>query len=139
MLSKKKLVFGLFMGSVVFLSACGKSDKESCGNGTCESGETAASCAADCSEETAEGCGNNTCDDGESFASCPADCSGLCAGEADAAFGSGLSGDGAWSDAECAGVAQNSACVSAGMAGAGLFVGARRMAPPVRRWRIAPG
>ncbi|MDP7040082.1 MAG: hypothetical protein QGI45_13055, partial [Myxococcota bacterium] len=95
MLSKKKLVFGLFMGSFVCLSACGKADKASCGNGTCESGETAESCAADCSEEPSESCGDGTCDADESFASCPADCSVLCAGEAYATFSAGLADDGA--------------------------------------------
>ena len=121
MLLKRNIVFCLFMGSFVCLSACGKADKASCGNGTCESGETAESCAADCSEEPSESCGDGTCDADESFASCPADCSGLCAGEADATFSAGLADDGAWSAEECAGLEQNSACVSAGMAGAGVI------------------
>ena len=40
-----------------------------CGNGTCNAGETPASCAVDC------GCGNGICDNGESLWSCPYDCS----------------------------------------------------------------
>lgn len=42
---------------------------DSCGNGTCDEGETAESCPADCNL-----CGNGTCDQGESRTSCPADC-----------------------------------------------------------------
>jgi hypothetical protein len=120
MLLKRDFVFCLFIGGFVLLSGCGKSDKESCGNGTCESGETATSCAADCSEEAGDVCGDGSCDDGESFAACPADCSGLCTGESDVAFGAGLLGDGAWSATDCMGLVQNSACVSAGMVGAGV-------------------
>jgi hypothetical protein len=44
-----------------------------CGNGTCDAGETPASCPGDC---TAGGCGNGTCDAGETPASCPGDCEG---------------------------------------------------------------
>ncbi|HSN25369.1 MAG TPA: hypothetical protein VLT45_03765 [Kofleriaceae bacterium] len=39
-----------------------------CGNGTCETGETASSCAADCHV-----CGNDVCEAGEET-SCPKDC-----------------------------------------------------------------
>jgi len=42
-----------------------------CGNGTCDVGETHTSCAADCPAVT---CGNGTCDTGETHATCPADC-----------------------------------------------------------------
>ena len=45
-----------------------------CGNGACEGGETAASCAADCAGPTGPVCGNGTCEGGETLLGCPADC-----------------------------------------------------------------
>jgi len=47
----------------------------SCGNGTCDPGETTTSCSADC---TAPACGDGTCHDPETIASCPADCHPVC-------------------------------------------------------------
>jgi hypothetical protein len=47
--------------------------KPVCGNGKCETGETAQSCAADCSSSPV--CGNGTCETGETAQSCPKDCS----------------------------------------------------------------
>ncbi|MBI2082479.1 MAG: DUF4215 domain-containing protein [Deltaproteobacteria bacterium] len=41
-----------------------------CPNGVCESGENNANCAADCPTS----CGNGACDPGETNATCPADC-----------------------------------------------------------------
>lgn len=43
-----------------------------CGNGKCDSGESAASCKADCAPPPT--CGNGTCDPGEGAVSCAADC-----------------------------------------------------------------
>jgi hypothetical protein len=46
-----------------------------CGNGTCDAGETYATCPEDCP------CGNGTCDAGETYATCPEDClcgNGIC-------------------------------------------------------------
>lgn len=44
-----------------------------CGNGSCETGETSASCPADCHTAAAPVCGNHVCELGESSL-CPADC-----------------------------------------------------------------
>ncbi len=49
-----------------------------CGDGTCDSGESMATCPADCTS-TGPTCGDGTCDPAESPATCPADCkSGGC-------------------------------------------------------------
>jgi cysteine-rich repeat protein len=49
-----------------------------CGNGTCELGETATGCPADCTD----GCGDGTCAEAEDQFGCPADCGavGIAAG-----------------------------------------------------------
>ncbi len=79
-----------------------------CGNGTCEPGEDAASCPADCGGGGTEGCGNGSCAGDESCTSCPADC-GNCPGpvcgnglqEADEACDDGNTADGDSCSADC--------------------------------------
>ena len=45
----------------------------SCGNGTCDLGETEANCPQDCNKSGAV-CGNGFCEEGETASSCPQDC-----------------------------------------------------------------
>lgn len=58
------------------LPGCGSEDDDTnspvCGNGTCEAGENATTCAADC--PSAPVCGDGTCSAGETTGSCPGDC-----------------------------------------------------------------
>ncbi len=68
-----------------------------CGNGTCESGETASNCASDCG--TPANCGNGTCESGETAASCPIDCGSGGGHFCDSHCGS--SGNGCYCDASC--------------------------------------
>src|SRR5262245_40927882 len=80
----KTIVKFSFLSLIVLASACASRDggdegpgtpPASCGDDTCSSGETHASCPADCTAPTA--CDNDgTCDGGEDNASCPADCAG---------------------------------------------------------------
>ena len=55
-----------------------KDPSVTCGNGTCESGETCQTCKKDCG--ACGTCGNNTCEYGENCESCTQDC-GTCAPE----------------------------------------------------------
>jgi hypothetical protein len=62
-----------------------------CGNFVCESGESNATCPGDCPPATT--CGNFVCESGETQVSCPTDCSpttsscaGLCGGSADTCY-----------------------------------------------------
>ena len=45
-----------------------------CGDGKCDTGETAASCPKDCGTTTPPVCGDGKCDAGETAANCPKDC-----------------------------------------------------------------
>lgn len=54
------------IGKVCAFSQC---VPPTCGNGTCDSGESASSCPGDC-----PACGNGTCQKGENNHICPADC-----------------------------------------------------------------
>jgi hypothetical protein len=58
---------------------CGPPQPTTCGDGTCNGGETCATCPADCGAcpPPPPTCGNGTCDGTETCASCPADC-GVC-------------------------------------------------------------
>lgn len=51
----------------------GQCSGPNCGNGLCQSGETCATCAADCGNC----CGNGVCQGGETCTTCPGDC-GAC-------------------------------------------------------------
>ncbi|MBF0492501.1 MAG: hypothetical protein HQM15_06950 [Deltaproteobacteria bacterium] len=54
-------------------STCTLTVTPSCGNGTCDPGETYASCPADCPAPLPV-CGDGTCNGTETHATCPADC-----------------------------------------------------------------
>jgi len=56
-----------------FPKDCGGSTGPVCGDGSCDGGETAATCPADCGT-TGSVCGDGACDAGETAATCPADC-----------------------------------------------------------------
>lgn len=68
--------FGSDGGIVGTDSSSPNPEASSCGNGTCDDGETCETCSADCG--LCPGCGDGTCDNGETCSSCPQDC-GSCA------------------------------------------------------------
>jgi hypothetical protein len=59
---------------------CGGSSGPVCGNGTCESGESASNCSKDCGGSSSM-CPNGKCEAGETEASCPQDCKLGCYGD----------------------------------------------------------
>ncbi|MFH1531259.1 MAG: trypsin-like serine protease [Pseudomonadota bacterium] len=59
--------------SGAYPKACGTGPV--CGDGSCDAGETASSCPADCGT-VGPICGDGSCDAGETATSCPADCGG---------------------------------------------------------------
>jgi V8-like Glu-specific endopeptidase len=90
-----------------------------CPSGTCDNGETAATCPQDCGG-TAVTCPNGTCDNGETAATCPDDCTattGDCQTCVDGACGSQLNTCGASQACvdlyNCIGDCQDQACADA--------------------------
>lgn len=61
-----------------YAAVCGAAAK--CGNGKCESGETATNCKADCGGSSSA-CPNGTCESGETEVNCPQDCKLGCYGD----------------------------------------------------------
>lgn len=60
------------IGAGETVGTCRNRQTAVCGNGMCEAGETAASCASDCAQSAV--CGNGVCEGGETPATCGADC-----------------------------------------------------------------
>lgn len=60
------------IGGVTYYNCCTyvRTCDASCGDGSCDSGETASNCPSDCTT-----CGDNLCTGAETLASCPGDCS----------------------------------------------------------------
>lgn len=67
----KRTVIGLCL---VLLSGCGGSEGPACGDGVCEFGENAATCAVDCQMS----CGDGLCTGGENARTCDSDCPAQC-------------------------------------------------------------
>jgi len=64
---------------------CASAVEPTCGDGSCDKGETCWQCPSDCGSCVADGksgpkCGDGSCDDDETCASCPSDC-GPCGGK----------------------------------------------------------
>ncbi len=76
-IGEDRAVFGLLFA----MTTCGTEKKcleaevtsPVCGDGKCDEGETAASCAKDCGK-TGPVCGNESCEEGETPSTCPQDC-----------------------------------------------------------------
>ena len=75
------LILLLVVGTLFYLLTRG----DPCGNGTCDPGETFATCGPDCPSH----CGDGTCGPGETPSSCPGDC-----GETPPSCGDGVCGPG---------------------------------------------
>lgn len=89
-----------------------------CGDGTCEEGETTASCAADC-PASGPVCDDGTCNEGESTATCASDCpasacgNGLCEaeeGETTESCSTDCLGGGSCGDGTCQGTESIESC-----------------------------
>lgn len=84
---KKQTCLWLGLIGVLAMFGCDESDdtpeenkpaEAVCGNGTCEAGETAASCAQDCVTQSGDACGDGVCALLENFSNCPQDCKAVC-------------------------------------------------------------
>ena len=95
-------------------------DESYCGNGYCESGESASNCPGDCGGGGGEVCGNDYCGSGENVSNCPEDCGdGLVCGDGSCDSGESASncpedcGPATWTDSSSGLMWQNWASTTA--------------------------